>query len=74
MWAAIAGTADVITGGNYMYLRDKPAHASLLSLMARWPWYIAEAAAVGLAMLLAVAAITRALGGVPGRLTIARGP
>jgi hypothetical integral membrane protein (TIGR02206 family) len=64
-WAAIAGTADVITGGNYMYLHFKPAHASLLSVMSPWPWYIAEAAAVGLAMLLVVGALTRALGGVP---------
>jgi hypothetical integral membrane protein (TIGR02206 family) len=65
-WAAIAGAADVITGGNYMYLRDKPVHASLLSVMSPWPWYVGEAALVGLAMLLIVAAITRALGGVHG--------
>ncbi|MFZ0380378.1 MAG: TIGR02206 family membrane protein [Solirubrobacteraceae bacterium] len=59
LWAAIAGAGDVITGGNYMYLHYKPAHTSLLSVMSPWPWYIPEAAAVGLAMLLAVAAITR---------------
>jgi len=58
VWAAIAGLGDVITGGNYMYLRDKPVHNSLLSLMGPWPWYIAGAAAVGLAMLLVVAALT----------------
>jgi hypothetical integral membrane protein (TIGR02206 family) len=57
-WAAIAGLGDVITGGNYMYLRAKPVHASLLSVMSPWPWYIAEAAAVGLAMLLVVGAVT----------------
>jgi hypothetical integral membrane protein (TIGR02206 family) len=69
LWAAIAGTADVITGGNYMYLHYKPVHASLLSVMSPWPWYIPEAAAVGLAMLLAVAGLTRALGGVSGSPT-----
>jgi hypothetical integral membrane protein (TIGR02206 family) len=74
VWAAIAGSADVITGGNYMYLHYKPAHASLLSVMSPWPWYIAEAAALALAMLLAVAAITRALGGVPNRLAITSPP
>jgi len=58
VWAAIAGLGDVITGGNYMYLRAKPVHASLLSVMSPWPWYIAEAAAVGLAMLLVVGALT----------------
>ena len=58
VWAAIAGLGDVITGGNYMYLRDKPVHASLLSVLGPWPWYIAGAAAVGLAMLLVVGALT----------------
>jgi hypothetical integral membrane protein (TIGR02206 family) len=58
VWAAIAGLGDVITGGNYMYLRAKPVHASLLSVMSPWPWYIAEAAAVGLALLLVVGAVT----------------
>jgi hypothetical integral membrane protein (TIGR02206 family) len=66
LWAAIAGAGDVITGGNYMYLRAKPVHASLLSVLGPWPWYIAGAAAVGLAMLLVIAWLTRALGGVPG--------
>jgi hypothetical integral membrane protein (TIGR02206 family) len=54
-FAGIAGIGDVITGGNYMYLRSKPAHHSLLNLMGPWPWYIVSAAAVGLAMLLFLA-------------------
>jgi hypothetical integral membrane protein (TIGR02206 family) len=53
-WAAIAGLGDVITGGNYMYLRAKPVHHSLLSVMGPWPWYIASSAALGLALLLAL--------------------
>jgi hypothetical integral membrane protein (TIGR02206 family) len=61
VWAAIAGTADVITGGNYMYLAWKPAHDSLLSVLGPWPWYIAGAAGVGLMMLVVVAAITNVL-------------
>lgn len=51
-WAALAGAADLITGGNYMYLRAKPVHNSLLALFGPWPWYIAGGAAIGLAMLL----------------------
>ena len=65
VWAAIAGAGDLITGGNYMYLRDKPVHNSLLSLMGPWPWYVAGGVALGLALLLVVAGLTRAFGGVP---------
>jgi hypothetical integral membrane protein (TIGR02206 family) len=54
-FAAVAGTADLITGGNYMYLRAKPQHNSLLGPMGPWPWYIAGGALVGLALLLIVA-------------------
>jgi hypothetical integral membrane protein (TIGR02206 family) len=54
VWAAIAGIGNLITGGNYMYLRTKPAHGSLLNIMGPWPWYIASAAVLGLAMLLAL--------------------
>jgi hypothetical integral membrane protein (TIGR02206 family) len=53
-FAAIAGVADLITGGNYMYLRAKPEHNSLLNVLGPWPWYIASAAAVALALLLAL--------------------
>lgn len=57
-WAAIAGIGDLLTGGNYMYLRAKPVHSSLLSLLGPWPWYIFSTAALGLAMLVALGAIT----------------
>ena len=46
--AAVAGAADVITGGNYMYLRAKPSDPSLLDYMGPWPLYIASAAVVAL--------------------------
>ncbi|HEV7174233.1 MAG TPA: TIGR02206 family membrane protein [Solirubrobacteraceae bacterium] len=67
VWAAIAGAADVITGGNYMYLRAKPLHNSLLSVMGPWPWYIVGGIGVGLAMLLLVAALTELFRGQPLR-------
>jgi hypothetical integral membrane protein (TIGR02206 family) len=57
-WAAVAGIGDVLTGGNYMYLRAKPVHSSLLSVLGPWPWYIVSTAAVGLAMLVVLNAIT----------------
>jgi hypothetical integral membrane protein (TIGR02206 family) len=56
---ALAGVGDLITGGNYMYLREKPAHSSLLTVMGPWPWYILSTAALGLAMLLALEALTQ---------------
>jgi hypothetical integral membrane protein (TIGR02206 family) len=45
-WSCVAGLGDVITGGNYMYLREKPEHASLLSALGPWPWYIVETVVV----------------------------
>jgi hypothetical integral membrane protein (TIGR02206 family) len=71
-WAALAGAGDLITGGNYMYLRTRPIHNSLLSLMGPWPWYVVGGTALGLALLLLVAGLTRALGGVPGPATAQR--
>src|SRR5919197_3503936 len=53
-FAAVAGAADLLTGGNYMYLRNKPAHNSLLNLMGPWPWYIVSTAALAVAMLRAL--------------------
>lgn len=63
-WAAIAGAADVITGGNYMYLAWKPAHNSLLRVMGPWPWYIVSGIGVALAMLLVVRWVTNLLRGL----------
>lgn len=51
-WAALAGAADAISGANYMYLRFRPPHGSLLSVFGHWPWYIVGGALAGLVMLL----------------------
>jgi hypothetical integral membrane protein (TIGR02206 family) len=59
VWAAIAGIGDILTGGNYMYLRAKPVHNSLLSVLGPWPWYIIPTAALAVAMLYLVDLITR---------------
>jgi hypothetical integral membrane protein (TIGR02206 family) len=66
-WTAIVGTGDLITGGNYMYLARKPVHNSLLNVMGPWPWYIATGVALGLALLLLVAGLAKAIGGAPAR-------
>ncbi len=54
LWSAIAASADLLSGGNYMYLSEKPEHSSLLSVLGPWPWYIGSTALLALALLLAV--------------------
>jgi uncharacterized membrane protein YwaF len=48
--AAAAGTANLLTGGNYMWLREKPDTWSLLDVMGPWPWYILSAAVLALVL------------------------
>ena len=50
-FAAVIGLIDLVTGGNYMYLRQVPAQGSLLSLMGPWPWYVVLAAVLALIVL-----------------------
>ena len=60
--ALAAAAACVATGGNYMFLRRKPPD-SLLDLMGPWPWYIAAAGLLALAMFALLAAPFRARAG-----------
>lgn len=53
-FAACAALGTLITGGNYMFLRRKPVHGSLLDVMGPWPLYILVAAAFGLVLLFAL--------------------
>jgi hypothetical integral membrane protein (TIGR02206 family) len=50
LMAAVAALANLITGGNYMFLRAKPSHPSLLDQMGPWPLYIASAAVLALVL------------------------
>jgi hypothetical integral membrane protein (TIGR02206 family) len=49
-WAVIAASGNALTGGNYMFLTERPETASLLDYMGPWPLYIAAAALVALVM------------------------
>jgi hypothetical integral membrane protein (TIGR02206 family) len=49
-WAGVAALSDALTGGNYMFLREKPQAATLLDYMGPWPWYIFTVALVALAL------------------------
>jgi hypothetical integral membrane protein (TIGR02206 family) len=49
-WAPVAAAGNALTGGNYMFLAERPETASLLDYMGSWPWYIMGAALLALAM------------------------
>ena len=51
-YTAVVGVVDILTGGNYMYLRAKPPTPTALDLLGPWPQYLAGAAAIGLVLLL----------------------
>ena len=38
---------NMLLGSNYMFIARKPATASLIDVLAPWPWYILELEAIG---------------------------
>lgn len=51
-FAGAVALVDVLTGGNYLYLRQIPPGGSLLNLMGPWPWYIGTGVALAFVFLL----------------------
>jgi uncharacterized membrane protein YwaF len=60
-YVLLVGAVDAVTGANYMYLRSKPPTASLFDVMGPWPWYLAEAGVLGIALLFILEAPFRVL-------------
>lgn len=40
VYAAAVGVVDILTNGNYLFLRDLPPTRTLLDYLGPWPWYI----------------------------------
>ncbi len=40
IYAILAGIFNGVTGANYLYLCQKPAHPSILDHLGPWPWYL----------------------------------
>lgn len=51
---AVDAGVNLLTGGNYMYLRHTPGVPNLLDVMGLWPWYIVGAAGLALAIFFAL--------------------
>jgi len=49
-WAAVATVGNAFTGGNYMFLRERPRTPSMLDYMGPWPWYILSASLLALGL------------------------
>jgi UMF1 family MFS transporter len=58
-WTAIAATGCLLSGGNYMFLREPPPDGSILDLFGPWPWYVLAAGAIAVAAFLVAARLRR---------------
>jgi hypothetical integral membrane protein (TIGR02206 family) len=51
-FTGVAALADVVSGGNYMFLRKQGPRGTLLDVMGPWPWYIGTGVVLALVFLL----------------------
>jgi hypothetical integral membrane protein (TIGR02206 family) len=49
VYAGIVALVDLFTGANFLWLRAKPAQATILDWLGPWPVYLLAAGAIGLA-------------------------
>jgi len=48
IYTILIGFIDILTNGNYLYLRYKPTTETLIDYLGPWPWYIVSIGIVGL--------------------------
>ena len=53
-YTVVVGLVDVLSGANYMFLREPPANWTLLRVLGPWPWYVVSAAGVALVLFAAL--------------------
>ncbi len=58
-WTCVAALGTLATGGNYMFLRERPEGGSLLDLFGPWPWYLLGAGALAILVFVLLARIRR---------------
>jgi hypothetical integral membrane protein (TIGR02206 family) len=56
-----AAIANQMTGSNFMFLARKPDTASMLDLLAPWPWYLLQLELVALILCFSLFGIVRAI-------------
>jgi len=56
-----AAITNGLTGSNFMFLARKPETASLLDLLAPWPWYLLQLELVALFLCLVLLLIVKAV-------------
>jgi len=56
-----AAVTNAIAGTNFMFLARKPNTASLLDLLAPWPWYLLQLELVALALCFAMLGLVKAI-------------
>ena len=49
VYAGVVAAVDLVTGANFLWLREKPRQATLLDWLGPWPLYLVAAGAIGLA-------------------------
>ena len=49
LYAGVVAVVDIVTGANFLWLRAKPVHPTLLDWLGPWPVYLVAAGAIGLA-------------------------